>query len=171
MLIVMLCLKVLEMKMKRDAMVVIFLGFFLALTNFLYSQTIAMGAYMFGCVWIFIATLIGFNRIHSEPTVRERLVPSMWLMVQAIPMMLVLFFLFPRLSGPLWSMPQEDSARTGFIGLKCSRVIYLNYRNLTRSPFGSNLKARCRRVLIFIGAGQYSVRRPGAAGNGRCTTG
>jgi protein-glutamine gamma-glutamyltransferase len=115
-LIVMLCLKVLEMKMKRDAMVVIFLGFFLALTNFLYSQTIAMGAYMFACVWIFIATLIGFNRIHTEPTVRERLVPSAWLMLQAIPMMLVLFFLFPRLSGPLWSMPQENSAITGLSG-------------------------------------------------------
>jgi protein-glutamine gamma-glutamyltransferase len=115
-LIVMLCLKVLEMKMKRDAMVVIFMGFFLALTNFLYSQTIAMGAYMFTCVWIFIATLIGFNRIHTEPTVRERLMPSLWLMVQAIPMMLVLFFLFPRLSGPLWTMQQDDSARTGLSG-------------------------------------------------------
>jgi protein-glutamine gamma-glutamyltransferase len=112
-LIVMLCLKVLEMKMKRDAMVVIFLGFFLALTNFLYSQTIAMGGYMFVCVWLFVATLIGFNRINSEPTISERLVPSAWLMLQAIPMMLVLFFLFPRLTGPLWSMPQENAARTG----------------------------------------------------------
>ncbi len=116
MLIVMLFLKMLEMKMKRDAMVVIFLGFFLALTNFLYSQTIAMGAYMFVCVWIFVATLIGFNRINTEATVRERLVPSAWLMLQAIPMMLVLFFLFPRLSGPLWSMPQEGQARTGLSG-------------------------------------------------------
>ncbi len=115
-LIVMLCLKVLEMKMKRDAMIVIFLGFFLALTNFLYSQTIAMGAYMFISVWIFIATLIGFNRINTEPTIRERLVPSAWLMLQAIPMMLVLFFLFPRLTGPLWSMPQEAQARTGLSG-------------------------------------------------------
>ncbi len=115
-LIVMLCLKMLEMKMKRDAMVVIFLGFFLALTNFLYSQTMAMGAYMFISVWIFIATLIGFNRINTEPTIRERLVPSAWLMLQAIPMMLVLFFLFPRLTGPLWSMPQEAQARTGLSG-------------------------------------------------------
>ncbi len=115
-LIVMLCLKVLEMKMKRDAMIVIFLGFFLALTNFLYSQTIAMGAYMFISVWVFIATLIGFNRINTEPTIRERLVPSAWLMFQAIPMMLVLFFLFPRLTGPLWSMPQEAQARTGLSG-------------------------------------------------------
>ena len=87
-LIVMLCLKILEMKMKRDVIIVIFLGFFLALTNFLYSQTIFMGAYVFGCVWIFMATLIGFQRINTEATLKERLVPSGWLILQAIPMML-----------------------------------------------------------------------------------
>lgn len=112
-LIVMLCLKVLEMKMKRDAMVVIFIGFFLALTNFLYSQTILMGAYMFICVWLMIATLIGFNRINTEPSIRERLVPAAWLLLQSIPMMIVFFFLFPRVTGPLWSTPQEAQARTG----------------------------------------------------------
>ena len=45
-LIIMVCLKVLEMRMKRDAMVPIFMGFFLAITNFMYSQTILMGLYM-----------------------------------------------------------------------------------------------------------------------------
>jgi transglutaminase-like putative cysteine protease len=112
-LIVMLCLKMLEMRMKRDAMVVIFIGFFLALTNFLYSQTILMGAYMLGCVWLLIATLIGFNRINTEPSVRERLVPAGWLLLQSIPMMVVFFFLFPRVTGPLWNTPQESQARTG----------------------------------------------------------
>jgi protein-glutamine gamma-glutamyltransferase len=112
-LIVMLCLKVLEMRMKRDAMLVIFMGFFLAMTNFLYSQTMMMGLYMLLCVWIFVATLIGFNRINSEPTLRERAIPAMWLMVQALPLMLVLFFLFPRLSGPLWTMPQDGSGLSG----------------------------------------------------------
>ncbi len=112
-LIVMLCLKVLEMKMKRDAMVVIFLGFFLALTNFLYSQTILMGAYMFICVWLLVATLIGFNRINSDASIKQRLVPAAWLLFQSIPLMIVFFILFPRVSGPLWNTPQEMHARTG----------------------------------------------------------
>ena len=112
-LIIMLCLKILEMRMKRDAMIPIFMGFFLALTNFMYSQTIMMGLYMFICVWIFIAALIGFNRINTEATMKQRLVPAGWLLLQAIPMMLVLFFLFPRLSGSLWSMPQDESSKTG----------------------------------------------------------
>lgn len=112
-LIVMLCLKVLEMRMKRDAVIAIFLGFFLAMTNFLYSQTILMGLYMLVCVWLFVATLIGFNRINTEPSIRERIRPAFWLLVQALPMMLVLFFLFPRLSGPLWRMPGDESSTTG----------------------------------------------------------
>src|SRR5450759_4333184 len=45
-LIVMLCLKLLEMRSRRDALLTIFLGFFLVFTNFLYSQTVMMGAYM-----------------------------------------------------------------------------------------------------------------------------
>ena len=112
-LIIMLCLKALEMRMKRDAMIPIFMGFFLAITNFMYSQTILMGLYMFICVWIFVAALIGFNRINTEATLKQRLVPAGWLLLQAIPMMLVLFFLFPRLSGSLWSMPQDERSQTG----------------------------------------------------------
>jgi len=112
-LIIMLCLKVLEMRMKRDAMIPIFMGFFLAITNFMYSQTILMGLYMFGCVWILVAVLIGFNRINTEATLKQRLVPAGWMLLQAIPMMLVLFFLFPRISGALWSMPQDDRSQTG----------------------------------------------------------
>ena len=112
-LIAMLCLKVLEMRMKRDAIIVIFMGFFLAVTNFLYSQTLPMGLYMLVCVWIFVATLVGFNRINTEATLRERVVPAFWLLVQALPLMLVLFFLFPRLSGPLWRMPGEQQSTSG----------------------------------------------------------
>ena len=112
-LVVMVCLKVLEMRMKREAMIPIFLGFFIALTNFMYSQTILMGLYMLICVWLFVATLIGFNRINTEATLTQRLVPAGWLILQAIPLMLVLFFLVPRLSGAFWSMPQDERSKTG----------------------------------------------------------
>ena len=117
-LIVMLCLKLLEMRSRRDALLTIFLGFFLVFTNFLYSQTVMMGAYMLVCVWIFVATLIGFNRVGSEATLKERLLPAALLIGQAIPMMLVIFFLFPRISGPLWRLPTD--ARSGLSGLSDS---------------------------------------------------
>ena len=114
-LIVMLCLKLLEMRSRRDALLTVFLGFFLVFTNFLYSQTVLMGAYMLVCVWIFVATLIGFNRVGSEATLKERLLPAALLIGQAVPLMLVIFVLFPRISGPLWRLPSD--AHSGLSGL------------------------------------------------------
>lgn len=114
-LIVMLCLKLLEMKSRRDALLTVFLGFFLVFTNFLYSQTILMGAYMLLCVWMFMATLIGFNRVGTEASIRERLAPAARIVAQAIPLMLIIFILFPRISTPLWRLPQD--ANTGRTGL------------------------------------------------------
>lgn len=113
-LIVMLCLKLMEMRSRRDALLTVFLGFFLVFTNFLYSQTVFMGAYMLACVWIFTATLIGFNRVGTSATWRERSIPAGKIVLQSIPMMLVIFILFPRLSTPLWRLPQEGNVgRTG----------------------------------------------------------
>jgi protein-glutamine gamma-glutamyltransferase len=113
-LILMLCLKLLEMRSRRDALLTVFLGFFLVFTNFLYSQTIFMGVYMMLCIWIFMATLVGFNRVGTQASFRERALPAGKIILQAIPLMLVVFILFPRVSTPLWRLPQEGTTgRTG----------------------------------------------------------
>ena len=114
-LIVMASLKVLEMRTQREVVLSIYLGFFLVLTNFLFSQSIPLGLYMLVCVWIFIATLVGFNRIGSTPTLAERLRPAGALLLQALPLMAAFFILFPRVQGPLWALPQD--ARAGSSGL------------------------------------------------------
>ena len=44
---------------------------------------------------------------------RPRLRLAATLLAQAVPLMLVLFILFPRIQGPLWGLPQDDLARTG----------------------------------------------------------
>ena len=51
MLVLLMVLKTLELRARRDALVVFFLGFFLVLTNFLYSQSIAVAAAMLVSVW------------------------------------------------------------------------------------------------------------------------
>ena len=111
-LIVMSALKILEMRTQREVTLSIYLGFFLVLTNFLFSQTIPLGLYMLICVWIFIATLVGFNRVGSTPTLAERLRPAAALLVQALPLMVAFFILFPRAQGPLWALPQDTRAGT-----------------------------------------------------------
>ncbi len=117
-LILMIALKLLEMRTQREVLLAINLGFFLVMTNFLFSQSIPLGIYMLLCVWIFIATLVGFNRTARPATLRERLVPAGLLLVQALPVMIIVFVLFPRAAGPLWALPQD--ARAGVSGLSDS---------------------------------------------------
>jgi protein-glutamine gamma-glutamyltransferase len=117
-LVVMAALKLLEMRNQRDVSLSIFLGFFLIVTNFLFSQSIPLGIYMLACVWIFVGTLVGFNRVGRSPTLRERLRPAAALLVQALPLMVAFFILFPRAQGPLWALPQDS--RTGQTGLSDS---------------------------------------------------
>jgi transglutaminase-like putative cysteine protease len=114
-LIVMSSLKLLEMRTQREVTLSIHLGFFLVLTNFLFSQTIPLGLYMLVCVWIFVATLVGFNRVGSTPTLAQRLRPAAALLAQSLPLMVAFFILFPRATGPLWALPQD--MRAGSTGL------------------------------------------------------
>jgi len=117
-LLVMACLKLLEMRTQREVVLAIYLGFFLVMTNFLFSQSIPLGLYMLVCVWLFIATLVGFNRVGRAPTVAERLRPAGALLLQALPLMAAFFLLFPRVQGPLWALPSD--ARSATSGLSDS---------------------------------------------------
>jgi len=63
--------------------------------------------------WLVTATLV---RLHGGPTSqpRDTLRYAGVLCLQAIPFMLVLYLLFPRISGPLWGLPTDAYAgKTG----------------------------------------------------------
>lgn len=109
-LILMMCLKLMELRSARDAYVVVFLGYFAVITNFLYSQTIAMGLYLLACVWLITAYLIGMQRQAGPRPVPEILKHSALLLAQSVPVMVVLFLLFPRIQGPLWALPQSPGS-------------------------------------------------------------
>ena len=117
-LIVMLTLKMLEMATLRDAMIVIFLSYFVVLTNFLYSQTIPTAALMLVGVWVITATMIGLQWRQGTARYQETLRLSGLMLAQATPVMVVLFLLFPRVQGPLWGLPRD--ALSGVTGLSDS---------------------------------------------------
>lgn len=117
-LVVMLTLKLLEMKNLRDAMIVIFLSYFVVLTELLYSQTIPTALLMLIGVWIVTATMIGLQSPRSGMTYQDRLGLAGRMLAQATPLMLVLFLLFPRVQGPLWGLPRD--AYSGVSGLSDS---------------------------------------------------
>jgi len=114
-LVIMLGLKFLETRTLRDAVLLIFLGYFLVITNFLRDQTIPTAFYMLACTLVITATMISLNYARTEPPFRVQLRQAGVLLAQSVPLMLVLFLLFPRVPGPLWGLPQD--AFSGVSGL------------------------------------------------------
>jgi transglutaminase-like putative cysteine protease len=115
-LVLFLSLKLLETRSHRDAVVVTFLCYFLALTNFFYSQTVATAALMLATVLILTTALVAFNGLRRP--LHESARVATLLLVQGVPVMVILFFLFPRVTGPLWGLPAD--AFSGTTGLSDS---------------------------------------------------
>jgi transglutaminase-like putative cysteine protease len=115
-LVLFLSLKLLELNNERDAMVLVLLTYFLALTNFFYSQTLPTAGLMLVSVLVNTASLVHFAA--PGRALRANLKTAGVLLAQAAPVMLILFFLFPRVQGPLWGLPQD--AYSGVTGLSDS---------------------------------------------------
>jgi transglutaminase-like putative cysteine protease len=110
----MVAIKLLELRGMRDLYVTVFLGYFLVMANLLYSQEPPMAAYLLFSVLVLTATLIAANRGPGRIALREELRLGGKLLLQGLPIMLVLFFLFPRIDGALWHTPlPPTSASTG----------------------------------------------------------
>jgi protein-glutamine gamma-glutamyltransferase len=109
-----LCVKLLESRTTRDYMLLISLSFFIIVTNFLFSQSIPTVILMFITVIILVMSMISINQNTADISIKRKLKTSTKLVVQALPLMLVLFVLFPRIPGPLWSLPDDaNTSRTG----------------------------------------------------------
>ena len=114
-LVVMTNLKLLESRNRRDMTLIVFLGFFLLLCSYLFTQSIAQALYSLLPLVLFTMILVGLSHPHGhlpKPIITKT---AITLLLQALPIMIVLFVLFPRLSGPLWGMPL-DTAK-GMTGL------------------------------------------------------
>jgi transglutaminase-like putative cysteine protease len=106
-------LKLLETRTHRDATAAAFLGYFLIITNFLYSQSIPTGLLMCAAVFALTTTLVGFSA--PNRTAGSSMRTAALLLAHAAPAALALFLLFPRVQAPLWGLPQD--AYSGMTGL------------------------------------------------------
>ncbi|MES2316110.1 MAG: DUF3488 and transglutaminase-like domain-containing protein [Pseudomonadota bacterium] len=114
MVVLLVAFKMLEMHARRDLFVVVYLCFFLVLTNFLYSQSIATGALMVLSIVALLTAQLSFQYTGAVPPLRRRLLLGAKILGIAAPLALAMFFLFPRIQGPLWGMPGDaNSGRTG----------------------------------------------------------
>lgn len=113
-LVLFLGLKLMEMRVRRDVYVVIFLCCFLLLTQFLDSQSFARGVFSVLSVLVLFAALLTTQYGAREVPARRRLSYAGVMLLQALPLAATLFLLFPRLGSPLWGLPDDTHAgRTG----------------------------------------------------------
>lgn len=104
-------LKLLEMNNRRDALVLIFLGFFCVVVGYLFEDNLLWALFSLLPIATLLAALIGLQQSDLTRRSSSALKLSFKLMLQALPLMLLLFVFFPRLD-PLWSLPQPSSKGT-----------------------------------------------------------
>ncbi|HEY8522041.1 MAG TPA: DUF3488 and transglutaminase-like domain-containing protein [Gammaproteobacteria bacterium] len=113
-LVVMVALKFLEANGQRDELVLMIISYFLVFASLLYDQTLFTVAYLFAFVWVTTVALLQLGRRAALLPSRSTFATAGRMLLRALPVMVVLFVLFPRLPGSLWGMPRlPESATTG----------------------------------------------------------
>ncbi|MEO4046615.1 DUF3488 and transglutaminase-like domain-containing protein [Pseudomonas sp. CAU 1711] len=122
-------LKLVELRSRRDALVLIFLGFFVVVTSYLFDDSLLSALYSLLPVTALLAALIGLQNsgLAGRPAATLKLAAAM--MAQAVPLMLLMFLFFPRL-GPLWSLPTPQKGITGL----SDSMAPADVAELSRSP-------------------------------------
>ena len=112
-LLIAFALKLLELSHRKDAYVLLFLGYFICLTQFLFSQDLLVTLYALVSVTVVTTALVAIHRPGEHQFKLGTLHVASVMLLQALPLMIVLFFLFPRF-GPLWTVPiKNHTAKTG----------------------------------------------------------
>lgn len=107
-------LKVMEIKEKRDVYIAVYLEYFLIATNFFHSQSPWVAFYVFVVVIYLTSTLLFYSDLKASLNLHLRLRIAGRIILQALPLMVILFLFFPRIPGPLWSLPEDaETALTG----------------------------------------------------------
>ena len=119
-IVVLLALKTLELRARRDAFVVFFLSFFTMLTNFFYSQSLLTALSMLLGLLGLLTALVNAHMPVGKPPLLQAAKTAGWMALLGAPVMVVLFMLFPRLA-PLWGVPSD--AMTGRTGLSATMQV------------------------------------------------
>ena len=136
-IVALLALKTLELRARRDAFVVFFLGFFTMLTNFFFSQSLAVAAAMLLGLLGLMTALVNAHLPVGRPPLLQSARMAGWMALLGAPVMAVLFLLFPRFA-PLWGIPGD--ALSGRSGLSAQMEV----GNLARLALDDSIALRVR---------------------------
>ncbi len=112
-LLIAFALKLVELVKRKDAYVLLFLGYFVCITEFLFSQDLLVTLYSIFTVVLVTTALVALHQPGQQRFSGSSLRLAGVMLLQALPLMIVIFFLFPRF-GPLWTVPiKSHTAKTG----------------------------------------------------------
>jgi transglutaminase-like putative cysteine protease len=129
-LAVMMMLKTLESHKRQDLYITVFISYFVIITHFLFDQSIPMALYLFVVMVCLTALLIEINRVGITTQKYQSLVRTGIITLQAIPIAIILFVIFPRMTHPLWNLGIGTSGKTGL----SDRVSPGQFSELVESP-------------------------------------
>ncbi len=112
-LLIAFALKLIELAERKDAYVLLFLGYFTCVTEFLFTQDLLIVLYSVVTVTLITTALLALHQPDQHRFNPRTIRQAGVMLLQAFPLMVVLFFLFPRI-GPLWTVPiKSHAAKTG----------------------------------------------------------
>ncbi|MCB1755308.1 MAG: DUF3488 domain-containing transglutaminase family protein [Gammaproteobacteria bacterium] len=112
-LFLLVALKFAETRQRRDVTLLICLSGFLLFTQYFYSQTLLAALVSLPAVFAMGGCLFVLRDYSHNPGVKPVLKLIGKLLLQGVPIAAALFVLFPRLSSPLWSLPQDARSSSG----------------------------------------------------------
>lgn len=113
-LILVFFLKLLETRCARDMYVTIFLGYFIAATQVMYDSSLWSLVYAITCYLLLSVALLTLHQPELN-SIGASLRRSGTLLLQGLPVLLVLFVLFPRID-PLWQALTPDQQTRAGVG-------------------------------------------------------
>ena len=152
--VALMALKTLELRARRDAFVVFFLGFFIILTHFLYSQSLPVAVAMLVSVWGLLTAVVLAHMPVGQPSLKQAGGLAARTALLGAPVMALLFLLFPRI-GPLWGVPQDGISKTGLSNT-------MRMGSMTEVARDDSIAMRLRFDGPAPAAGRDVLPRPGA---------
>lgn len=108
-------LKLMEMSSRKDALLLVYLSFFLLAIQFLFSQSMLTALFVVISLPVVLSSLLAIHQTQGQHKPSTAIKSSLTILVHSIPLMVVLFLVIPRI-GSLWSVPHPSAGTTGVSG-------------------------------------------------------
>lgn len=100
-------LKLMEIKSQRDIYLIVYLAFIVAASQFLYEQSILMAGYIVLVCVVLLATLV--IQASAQVQTKWAVKTAATIILQALPLAVAVFVLFPRVEAPRWMWLKDDT--------------------------------------------------------------